>query len=81
MTVSGSVAAMLPPEEAARTFLLARVPSARDGVLQVRLRGGELLLATGDKNVRYQVAALEVDLIQWLCRRFPDVRSLRWISA
>lgn len=77
-SVSGSAAALLPPEEAARAMLLARVPSAREGVLDIRLRGGELLLATGDKNVRHQVESVTEDLMVWFRGNCPEVRRIRW---
>ena len=72
---------MLPPEESARAMLLARVPAAREGALTLRLRGGELLLATPDKNVRHQVDAVAEELLNWLRERCPEVRRIRWTQG
>lgn len=79
--VSRLAASVLPVEEAAQSLLEFRVPAARGGGLKVRRSGDTLLLATQDKNVRHQVAALERVLMGWLRTRFPEIRRIRWITG
>jgi len=62
-------------------MLFARVPSARDGALEVRLCGGDLVLRTGDKNVRHQVDSVAGELLQWLREKCPEVRRIRWTQG
>ncbi len=77
-----AASAVLPPGEAVRGLLVARFPVAAGGGLAVRLRGAELRLGTGDKNVRHQIDAAGPELVAWLNRAgFPALRRVRWSAV